>query len=219
MGTGGDGSTTALPISLIRRTMLAWFPAEGGMGDEFLGDRRRALEEAFFAEQDQKLLRRLRQADAARSGKAALAAASGIADEAVLDRLAALGLDAGTVAALALVPLVAVAWADGALDAKEREAVLAGAAEAGVGEGAAARDLLDRWLREPPPRDLLAAWADYTRAVAAKLDDADMQALRADLLGRARRVAEAAGGFLGVGRRVSAAEQAVLERLAAAFPG
>ncbi len=55
--------------------------------------------------------------------------------------------------------------------------------------------------------------------MAAKLDDAGVQALRADLLGRARRVAEAAGGFLGLGRRVSAAEQAVLERLAAAFPG
>ena len=189
------------------------------MGDEFLRERRRALEEAFFAKENEELLERLRRADAAQSRKAALAAASGIADDAVLERLAALGLGADTLAALALVPLVAVAWADGGIDDKERSAVLAAAEEAGIGRQAASRELLARWLREPPPRELLAAWTDYTRAVSATLDDAARQALRADLLGRARRVAEAAGGFLGLGRRVSANEETVLRRLEDAFSG
>ncbi|MBR0669272.1 hypothetical protein GXW71_33290 [Roseomonas hellenica] len=189
------------------------------MGEEFLGDRKRALEEAFFAKEDQRLRRQLREADEARSRREALAAASGIADDAVLDAVAALGMTGETLAALTLVPLVAVAWADGAIDDREREAVLAAAAEAGVAAQGAARELLDRWLREPPPRELLAAWADYTRAVSAKLDDAGLQALRAELVGRARRVAEASGGFLGLGRKVSDAEEAVLRRLEAAFPG
>ena len=39
------------------------------MSKEFLGDREHALEEVFFAQQDQVLLRRLRQADAAKSKK------------------------------------------------------------------------------------------------------------------------------------------------------
>jgi hypothetical protein len=189
------------------------------MGEETLGDRRRVLEEAFFAEENEKLLQRLRQADAAKSRKAALAAASGIADDAVLDRLVALGVDGGTVAALALVPLVMVAWADGGIDDRERDAVLAGAAEAGLGRQDAASQLLDRWLRERPPGDLLAAWTDYTRAVSAALDGPTRARLQADVLGRARRVAEAAGGFLGVGRKVSAAEDAVLKRLEGAFSG
>jgi hypothetical protein len=188
------------------------------MSDEFR-DRRVALEEAFFAEEDARARRRLREAAEARSRKEALAAASGIADDAVLERLAALDLGADTVAALALVPLVAVAWADGAIDDKERAAVLAAAAEAGVGGEEAGGRLLERWLREPPPPGLLAAWADYIRAVSASLDGEARRALGADLLGRARRVAEATGGFLGVGRRVSAAEEAALERLAAAFRG
>lgn len=187
------------------------------MGEEFLGDRRRALEEAFFTKEDAKLRQRLRQADEAKSRKAALAAASGIADAAVLDRLAALGMTGETLAALALVPLVTVAWADGSIDDREREAVLAGAAEAGVGRQEVSGQLLEGWLREPPPRDLLATWTDYMRAMSAALDDEARQALRADLLGRARRVAEAAGGFLGVGRKVSASEQAALERLETAF--
>jgi len=116
------------------------------MGDEFLGERRRALEEAFFAKENDRLLQNLRQADAGKSGQDTLATVSGIADDALLGKLAALGVGSGALAALSLVPLVAVAWADKSLDAREREAVLAGAAEAGVGEAGAARDLLNAWF-------------------------------------------------------------------------
>ncbi|GGG29281.1 hypothetical protein GCM10010964_16440 [Caldovatus sediminis] len=190
------------------------------MSDEFLGDRKRALEEAFFAKENERLRQRLRQADETKARKQALAAASGISDEAVLERLVALDLGSDTLAALSLVPLVMVAWADGSIEEKEREAVLAAAAEtAGTGGREVDCELLDRWLKQPPPRELVAAWTDYARAVSASLDDAARQALKAEVVGRARRVAEAAGGFLGLGRRVSAAERAVLERLEQVFSG
>ena len=42
-------------------------------------------------------------------------------------------------------------------------------------------------------------------------------ALKRDLLGRARSVAEAAGGFLGFGSKVSQSEQAILDELEQAF--
>ena len=54
-----------------------------------------------------------------------------VADDAVLEKLANFGMDASTLAALSLAPLVLVAWADGEVDAKERDAVLAAAAEVG----------------------------------------------------------------------------------------
>ena len=57
------------------------------MSREFLNERRVALEAAFFAEQDARLLQRLKAADEAKTKKEALAAASGIADGAVLDEL------------------------------------------------------------------------------------------------------------------------------------
>jgi hypothetical protein len=60
------------------------------MSKDFLHERERALEEAFFAEQDQALLRRLRDADAKRTKKQALAEASGITDDAVLEKLVSL---------------------------------------------------------------------------------------------------------------------------------
>ena len=42
-------------------------------------------------------------------------------------------------------------------------------------------------------------------------------ALKGEVLGRARRVAEVAGGFLGLGNKVSLEEQKILEVLSKAF--
>jgi hypothetical protein len=53
--------------------------------------------------------------------------------------------------------------------------------------------------------------------LCAQIPPAEQHALRDELIGRARHVAEAAGGFLGLGNKVSSAEEAVLEKLAGAF--
>jgi hypothetical protein len=49
------------------------------------------------------------------------------------------------------------------------------------------------------------------------LDEDGKRALKLDIVRRARAVAEATGGFLGIGRRVSAEEEAVLRELETAF--
>jgi hypothetical protein len=186
------------------------------MAEHILQERERALENAFFAREQEALLRQMREADRTKSRKAALAAASGIADDAVLDHLVALDLAPEGVAALRLVPLVLVAWADGTLDIKEKAAVQQAAREAGL-EQEAARALLDSWLSAPPPPALAEAWRAYVRSVAAGLPEPARTTLQRETLGRARKVAEAAGGFLGLGWNVSDAEERVLASLAQAF--
>jgi hypothetical protein len=94
-----------------------------------MDQRRRALEDAFFAEQDRKLRDKLVAADPTAARRTALTETSGITDPQVLDRLMALDIGPETLAALSLVPLVLVAWADGTIDDKERTAVLKAAAE------------------------------------------------------------------------------------------
>lgn len=188
------------------------------MSKGVLEDRRHALEEAFFAKHNEALLRRLRETDATVSRRQAIAAASGITDDAVLDRLVGLGLGSETVAALSLVPLIVVAWADGGIDERERTAILSGAAEAGIAKDGPGYEVLGQWLRQPPSPELLAAWDAYIGAVADALDHAARRTLKDDLLSRARKVAEAAGGFLGVGRMVSPAESTALKQLEAALP-
>ncbi|WP_426957723.1 hypothetical protein [Muricoccus radiodurans] len=183
---------------------------------DFIDDRRRALEEAFFARQDAEILRKMRGGDAPDTRQEALSAASGITDSDLLGKLSGLGVDSGTLAALSLVPLVAVAWADGTLEAREREAVLSAAHQSGIDRQAPSYQLLQGWLASAPPPELLTAWSDYIRATSSRLGADGRQALKLQILGRARRVAEAAGGLLGIGA-VSAAEQAVLSRLETDF--
>jgi hypothetical protein len=187
------------------------------MSEEFLGDRRKALEEEFFAKQNQQLLRQLRETKATEAQKEALAAVSGITDAAVLEQLVALDVSSETLAALSLVPLVEVAWADGRLDAKEQSALLAAAEQGGLSKDNPSYQLFEAWLRERPSPKLLATWKAYVAILSSALDVPAKQALKQDLLGRARSVAEAAGGFLGLGKRISSAEQAVLTELEQAF--
>ncbi len=181
------------------------------------GGRRIELEEKFFLERDQELLRALREETAAKERKKALADASGITDDQLLDQLAELDLSAETMVALSLVPLIAVAWADGSIDAKERLAVLSAAEQQGLEKEHSGHQLLENWLQQKPDIKLTAAWKGYVAAISKTLDDAAKNALKDDFLGRARVVAEAAGGLLGFGNKVSKSEQAVLTELEQAF--
>lgn len=187
------------------------------MSNEPLDDRRRALEEAFFAKQDALLRKRLAEPAEMRAKKEAFAAVSGISDDAVLEALVKLDISADTLAAIALVPLVAVAWADGSIDAKERAAVLRGASESGLAPGAAGYGMLETWLQAPPPAGLVDSWKAYIGTITEGLDHAGRRALQAPIMDRARAVALAAGGFLGIGIRISDAEEKVLADLGRAF--
>lgn len=189
------------------------------MSKDFLEDRRTGLEEAFFAQQNEMLRQRLRQADDDKAKRDALAAASGIQDPAVLDSLTNLGIRAETLAALSLVPLIVVAWADGGVDERERAAILRAAEQSGIKKEDAAYHVFERWLHERPAPALLDAWKSYIRALSGTLDAGARAKLKADLLDRARTVAAAAGGFLGLGlsHRMSAAEKAALADLERAF--
>jgi hypothetical protein len=188
------------------------------MADEFLQDRKRALENEFFARREKALIDQMRAERAQQTARQALSAASGVTDPAVLDRLAALGIEPDTVLAFRLVPLVAVAWADGRLDEQERQAILAALEKVGIASGSPAHGLVQRWLSTAPPASVLTAWTAYTAALSGQLAAAERAQLRATTLGQARAVAEAAGGILGVGK-ISSAEVAVLRRLEEAFGG
>lgn len=119
-----------------------------------------------------------------------------------------------TALAVMLVPLAAVAWADGSIDARERQAILRAAAERGATEGTPAHALLISWLETRPGAELVEMWRRYVRTVFSALTPVERDQVRERLLGLARGVAESAGGFLGIGKRVSPAEQIVLDDVA-----
>jgi hypothetical protein len=173
------------------------------------------LEDAFFLKEDEKLIQKLREMKKMEDSKSALAAASGINNEVVLKKLMELGIHAETVAALAVVPLVEVAWADGSVKQPEKEAVLKAVDQSGeVSE--IVHELLESWLTRRPDASLLEAWSHYVEGLCEELTESEKEAFKQDLLGRARTVAEAYGGFLGFGK-TSRAEEKILVRLEQAF--
>jgi hypothetical protein len=184
------------------------------MATDPLHEKGKTLEDIFFAERDRELIAALRQKAAREQATIDLAALTGISDRAVLDRVTSLGVSPDTLAAFTLVPLLQVAWADGTLDHKEREAILIEATAIGLHEGSAGHQLLAGWLHREPEPSLFDAWKAYHAALAPHLSDADKAKLRGELLERAKRIARASGGVLGIGA-VGKAEAEVIEKLEA----
>lgn len=187
------------------------------MSDDSLADRRKELEEAFFRKQNQALVDKLKAEKQKALDKEGISRVSGITQDAVLERLLALKLNAETLASFTLFPLVDVAWADGEVDAKEKKAVLDAAAQSGIKPGSDALALLEGWLAQPPPPAVREAWTNYVHALSSTLSAGDRALLKNEVLGRARSVAEAAGGIMGIGAKVSKTEAAVLKKLEDAF--
>ena len=186
------------------------------MTKQFLKDRRTSFEEIFFAKQDAKVLAELRQESERKAAIEGLARASGIDDAELLGRLVELGIDARSWTALSLVPLVEVAWADGSIDAKERTAVLTAASEHGLHRTAPGYVLLETFLRKRPEAALFAAWGGYMTELAAQLSPGERDAVRTQILDRARKIAASAGGILGIGA-ISDAEKRVIANLEKPF--
>jgi hypothetical protein len=185
--------------------------------DKALGDRRKALEEQFFTKHNEQLRQQLRESQEKQASRDALARVAGEAHPEVLDKLVELGISPETWAALEIVPLIEVAWADAKLEEKERSAVIKAAEANGITADSPSHALLEDWLRHRPDGRLLAAWAEYVVGLCANLDAAQKEALRDEMLGRARTVAEAAGGFLGLGSKISREEEVVLQQLEKPF--
>lgn len=183
--------------------------------DPFLASGR-SLEDAFFLEQDRKLIARKIELRKMAETKEALAAASGIQNQTVLQRLVELNVRPETLAAMAVVPLVEIVWADGKVDAEERKTVLAHATTKGITAGSIEYELLEQWLNHRPEPTLFDAWQHYVTGLCEQMSPADRESLKKELLHFVREAAESSGGVLGFGK-VSAEEKKVLAKLESSF--
>ena len=172
----------------------------------------KSLEESFFARENERLLQKLREKAALDERRKSFMESLNLDNLQVIDALIELELEPQTVAAFSIVPLVKMAWADGAIQSRERKAIIEAAEERGIEQGSANHDLLESWLKREPGPELMDTWKEYVDALRASLDPMIFDALRERVISRTRAVAKAAGGILGLGS-VSKAEQAMLDRL------
>jgi len=177
---------------------------------------RSTLEDAFFFAQDRTLVERGAELRKMTDSKEVLGTVSGITNDAILERLVNLSVRPETLAALALVPLIAVVWGDGEVDEKERTMVLAHARCQGIALGSVEYELLERWLTHRPEASLLRAWQHYVHGLCECLSPTERDALKEELMRNVRKAAEASGGFLGMGK-ISSQEEQVLAKLESTF--
>lgn len=184
------------------------------MSDDAMAKRGKGLEEEYFHRKEQELIEKLRKRREAEAQMKELAEASGIPNEDILKTLQELGYTRDTVSLLHLMPLISVAWADNKVSGPEREMILEAAQLHGVAKEGAAYQQLIEWLTHRPSDEFL----DQTLRVIAGLAGTaapDAKGIDRDkLLELSTRVAAASGGILGLGNKISAEEQALLDRLA-----
>jgi hypothetical protein len=176
----------------------------------------RALEDSFFAKENERILQELRAASIREEKKKEIREYLDIENDEVLDALVELAVEPETLIAFTLVPLVEVAWADGEIQPKERDAIIKAAVERGVEENSPTARLLRNWLETPPNPQLLETWKSYIEALKESITEESWNEMKRTVMGRARTIAEAAGGFLGVAS-ISAAEKKMLDELEWAF--
>jgi uncharacterized tellurite resistance protein B-like protein len=187
------------------------------MNRDAFEERRKSLEEEFFAKREKTLVEKMRRTLEQEQPREMLRKLTGIQDEGVIETLVALHVDSDTLAAFALYPLVEVAWADGRVDDAEREAFLKAAAEHGLAPDSPGHKALREFLKETPREEARKAWFTWATALRERLGVDERRKVRDGLVARARAVAEASGGILGLGRRISAAEAVILTRIEDVF--
>lgn len=140
-------------------------------------------------------------------------------DQELIRRLEYLGLDAASYRAIALLPLVEVAWADGTIQRAEKSLIVKIAEENYFDMGDGPR-ILQGWLDERPSeeyfqkgRELLVALAKRERGIGS---DLGAQTL-VGLLELCEDVAKAAGGLFGVVFTVESQEKEAIRDISSAL--
>ena len=130
------------------------------------------------------------------------------AEATTAERLRTLGFTDETLVLIRMVPLLAVAWADGHITEAEREAVIGEARLFGIAPDSAADRQLRAWLTDAPSDIVREAAVDIL--AGSILDDADR------IIAACHTVAAASGGAFGL-RKGASPEQNVLHRIAQAL--
>ncbi len=140
-----------------------------------------------------------------------------VMDESAIARMVELHIRPSTWAAIFLIPLIEVGWADNKLDRKERNVVMQTAEANGLVTGSLTHRVLDAWFQKRPDGTLFQIWTDYIGELSRAMNPRERDGLCNELLARSHDVGQASGGFFGIGEKLSSEEQAVIHRLWKSF--
>lgn len=174
------------------------------------------LEELFFFNRDMEIREQYRRMKELKETKEAVAQASGIHDEIVLNKLIALKIRPEEAASLSIAPLVLTAWADGSIEPEEKEAILRSMLDMGRAKSGFDYTLLEKWLEHKPDAQLFDAWAHYVEGLCKQMTGDEIDHLKKEIISHAGTVARAAGGIMGIAK-MSGYEEDMLTKLKNSF--
>jgi hypothetical protein len=192
------------------------------MEKEIFKERERALEAAYFQNQDAKLLEKLRESARLEEVAVALAEKLQVDNPALLRQVMDFGVTRDTAPAFLLAPLVQVAWAEGAVTEQEHKTVLRLAGTRGVEERSPAHVQLLAWLRERPADALFDTATEVIKVGLSVLPPGEREERIMRIVQACHEVAEASGGLarlLGLGRGVSGEEASLLDTITTTLRG
>lgn len=134
----------------------------------------------------------------------------------LIAKLQQLGLDADSFRAVALLPLIQVAWADQRVQPQERKAILLIAKGHDLLAGSAG-EIVHRWLEDRPSEEHFALGREVLGTLAQRKQGlgADMpESVLDTVVELCTVVAESAGGLFGLIWRVSSDEQRTIRQIA-----
>lgn len=165
------------------------------MAKDIFRDRQRAEEDAYFRQQDEKLIAKLRQKAQLSEVASALAEKLQADQPELLERIQKLGVTLDTGSAFILAPLVEVAWVDGNVSAAERDTILHIAEQRGVMPGSADYDQLLDWLAHRPSDEVFRAALEAIRIGISVLPPDELEQRIATMTKACEEVAQAQGGI------------------------
>ncbi len=184
------------------------------MGDRIFGDREKAMEDAYFRDQNAKLLEKLRQKANLDEIAVALGQKLQVDNPDLLLKVRELGIKLDTAPAFFLAPLVQVAWAEGKVSKQEREVVLRLARQRDIDPNSPAYAQLNEWLRVRPSDAFFDTAVEVLKAGYSVLPPAEQEERIKAVVHACHEVAEASAGLgrlLGLGDGVSSVEASTLD--------
>jgi hypothetical protein len=165
------------------------------MTKDIFHERERGEEQAYFREQDARLIAKLRQKAQFSEIAHALAEKLQADEPALLERIQKLGVTLDTGSAFILAPLVEVAWVDGVVSHAERDTILLIAEQRGVAPGSADHRQLLEWLAQRPSDEVFRTALDAIRIGLSVLPPEEREQRIAAMIKACEEVAAATGGI------------------------
>ncbi len=162
------------------------------MTKDIFRDRERGEENAYFRQQDARLIAKLRQKAQFSEIAHALAEKLHADEPALLERIQKLGVTLDTGSAFILAPLVEVAWVDGDVSHAERDTILQIAKQRGVAPGSADYQQLLDWLAHRPSDEVFQTALEAIRIGLSVLPPDESEQRIATMIKACADVAQAA---------------------------